>query len=326
MFSNKRIVLFIIATVAAIFLLQCSKSKPQTVAAKRGEIIEAVYATGVVEPVNWVKIIPEVAGMVVDVPAQEGQSVKKGDPLLIMDDREQTAARDAAIARAEYLDKEVSRQNALLKKKFTSEQSVDRTNSTRNETMAEIQRAEALIDKKRITAPIDGTVLKRDVEIGERLQPMMPFQDTKEIFWIGQLKPLRITAEVDEEDITMIAPGKLALIKSDAFPNKTIQGTLDSITPKGDPVNKNFRVRISLPDDSPLMIGMTVEVNIITRQSRDALMVPRTSIKDGKVWLKSWSGTSEKPVTTGIESETMAEIISGIEEGDEIFINPPVAK
>ena len=111
-----------------------------------------------------------------------------------------------------------------------------------------------------IISPIDGMVLRREIEPGEFVKQ----GDTA--FWVGQPKPLRITAEVDEEDIPLVKLKQRALIKSDAFPEQVSEGLISDITPKGDPLNKNFRVRISLPENSPLYVGMTVEVNIIINE------------------------------------------------------------
>lgn len=327
MFSPKRIIPVILIIIAALALWHFSKPKSaQTATAKIGDIVEAVYATGVVEPVNWVKITPEIAGLVTEVPAKEGQEVKTGDPLLIMDDSEQVAARDAAIANSQFLEKEIARQQVLHQKNFASGQALEKATSDRNEALAEIRRLNALIAKKHINSPIDGVVLKRDVEVGERLQPLMPFQDVKEIFWVGQMKPLRVTAEVDEEDIGQVKPGMKALMKADAFPGKITEGVVDSITLKGDPVNKNFRVRISLPDDTPLMIGMTVEVNIITNEAKGVITVPLSSVRGDYVWVKSWRGVEKRKITLGTEGENSIEIKNGVKEGDDVLINPPVGE
>ena len=91
---------------------------------------------------------------------------------------------------------------------------------------------------------------------------------TDTVFWIGDPKPLRITADVDEEDVPRVEPGQKVLLRADAFPDRVLEGGLTSITPKGDPVQKTYRVRIELPDDAPLLIGMTVEANVVVREDR----------------------------------------------------------
>ena len=88
---------------------------------------------------------------------------------------------------------------------------------------------------------------------------------------------------MDEEDIPLVTVGQPVLIKADAFPGRILDGTVAEITPKGDPVNKSYRVRIGLPPDTPLMIGMTVESNIVVRREDAALLVPQAASRDGRL-------------------------------------------
>ena len=100
------------------------------------------------------------------------------------------------------------------------------------------------------------------------------------VFWIGEPLPLRVTAEVDEEDIPQVRSGQRALLKADAFPDRALEGSVGQIM--GDPVQKTCRVRIALPDDTPLMIGMTIEANIIIAE-RPAVLVPARALRGGRV-------------------------------------------
>jgi len=133
---------------------------------------------------------------------------------------------------------------------------------------------------------------------------------------------LRITAEVDEEDILKVKRGQTALLKTDAIPGKVLEGTVGDITPKGDPVNKNFRVRIALPKDSPFLIGMTVEVNVITNKSENALVVPVEAVKDSAVWL---AGTPaiKVPVETGRTDGKVVEVLKGLTGSETIRAAAP---
>ncbi len=64
-----------------------------------------------------------------------------------------------------------------------------------------------------------------------------------------------------------------------------------SVTPMGDPVSKSYRVRFALPDDTPLMIGMSVEVNVIVREEERVLLVPAGAVDpSGSVWVVTRGG------------------------------------
>jgi RND family efflux transporter MFP subunit len=133
---------------------------------------------------------------------------------------------------------------------------------------------------------------------------------------------LRISAEVDEEDIAQVRPGQEVLIRSDAHPSRIFHGKVQAITPKGDPVARSYRVRISLPADTPLMIGMTTETNIVLRQGEHALLLPAGAVQQGKVWRVENGRLHPNNVTVGAKGATEIEILEGVGDGDWIVTAP----
>jgi RND family efflux transporter MFP subunit len=170
-----------------------------------------------------------------------------------------------------------------------------------------------------LRSPMDGTVLRRDGEVGETARP----EDV--LFWIGRDSPLRIEAEVDEEDIPLVTVGQPALIKADAFSGRILDGKVADITPKGDPVNKSYRVRIGLPPETPLMIGMTVESNIVVRREDAALLVPQGALSGGHVFVLVEGRAVRRAVVMGVVGQGVVEIRDGLAEGDTVVIDPPAA-
>ena len=115
---------------------------------------------------------------------------------------------------------------------------------------------------------MDGVVLRRDGEIGEIAEA------GQILYRVGVPKPLQVVAEVNEEDIPRVAVGQTALFRTDAFPDRRLEGKVSEITPMGDVAAKTFRVKMALPDDTPLKPGMSVEANIVTREKPNALLIP----------------------------------------------------
>jgi RND family efflux transporter MFP subunit len=165
-------------------------------------------------------------------------------------------------------------------------------------------------------APTDGVIIRRDGEIGQLMQP------GNTIFWMLCCDSLRITAEIDEEDIASVKPGQKVVIRADAFPNRVFEGSVSEITPKGDPVARSFRVRIRLPADAPLKIGMTTDNNIILTERTDALLVPASAVVDGKVWLVQDGVLTRRGVTQGVSGDRMVEVKAGL-NGDEFVVTRP---
>jgi RND family efflux transporter MFP subunit len=168
-----------------------------------------------------------------------------------------------------------------------------------------------------LRSPSDGVVLRQDGEVGEIAEP------GSVLFWVGQPRPLLIVADVNEEDVPRVAVGQRTLVSADAFPGRALEASVASITPKGDPVSKTYRVRFDLPDDTPLMIGMTVEVNIVVHVSEDTLLVPVTAVADGAVWLVEDGVARRREVKTGITGTAAVEVTGGLAEGAQVIVPAP---
>jgi RND family efflux transporter MFP subunit len=291
----------------------------QTAEVVTGPAVEAVYATGTVEPVIWARIGPVVKGRLMTLAAEEGQRVRPGDVLARLDDTVAQAQVQEAEARATFLREDAARLRALAAREIVARAALDRAESEARAAEAIVEAARRRLDDYVLRAPMGGVVLRRDGEIGEVVDTL------NTIFVVGEKSPLRITAEVDEEDITRIAPGQRALVKADAFPGRPLAGTLAEITPKGDPRLKVYRVRIALPADTPLLVGMTVEANIIIREEARAVLAPAASVRDGAVFVLDGTVVRRVPVTLGVQGPQRVEVREGLEAGMRVVVDPPAA-
>ncbi|WP_457588533.1 efflux RND transporter periplasmic adaptor subunit [Ensifer canadensis] len=276
---------------------------------KRGDAAEIIYADGVVEPRTWAKVTPTVAERIVEQCNCEGERVAKGDVLARLDDTEARAALGELQARLTLAQEEYRRKVALAEKSTISEQEVDRARSELGQLEALVAGRQARLATYVLRAPSAGQVLRQDGEIGE-------VADLGTVlFWVGEPKPLIVTAEVNEEDIPRVEVGQRALLRSDAFPDRQLEATVDSITPKGDPVTKTYRVRFRLPDDTPLRIGMSTDLNIIVRVSQGALILPTVALEGTKVAAIEGSHLTIRTLKTGIRGAEGVEVLSGLDEG-----------
>jgi RND family efflux transporter MFP subunit len=143
------------------------------------------------------------------------------------------------------------------------------------------------------------------------------------VFYLARSRtPPRIDADVDEEDIALVKVGQQVLIHADAFPDKVFNGQVSEITPKGDPVARSYRVRIGLPADTPLMIGMTAETNIVIASRTHALLVPSTSLDGDHVWIVRDGHALPQRVGIGARGAERIEILNGISDSDTVVVQP----
>jgi RND family efflux transporter MFP subunit len=285
--------------------------------ATTGPALRAVYATGSVEPVNWARVGPAVRARITEVLVEEGARVAGGQPMARLDNREAAHRAEEARARATFAEEELARIRTLVTRDVASRAALDRAEAEARAVRAAADAAMRRLDDYVVRAPSDGVVLRRDVEVGEVV-------DTPaSLFWIGEPRPLRVTAEVDEEDIAQVREGQRVLLRADAFPGQVLAATVGQITPKGDATRKAYRVRLALPDDTPLMIGMTVEANIVLRQAEDAVLVPPGAVRDGRVFVVQRETVHARPVEIGVQGPRAVEILRGLQRGEAVVLDPP---
>ena len=287
------------------------------VPATRGTAVEIVYATGAVEPMRWAKVTSLVRNRIIEICYCEGKTVTKGDVLARLDDKEPRAALDELRAREEFAKREMERVTQLLGRGAATIQTHEKMGMDLRQIQALISVQMEKLAYYTISAPMDGLVLRRDGEVGEIAEA------GQVLFRVGVPKPLQIVAEVNEVDIPRVVVGQTVLLRTDAFLDRRLEGTVREITPMGDAVTKTYRIRIALPDDTPLIAGMSVEANIITREKPGALLVPADAVQEGAVFVIDGRRLRRRPVTLGIRGARAVELASGLKDGERVASPAP---
>jgi len=276
----------------------------------RGAAAEIVYATGAVEPETWSRSTPLVRGRIIERCRCEGKVVTKGDILARLDDKEALATLNDLRALEEFQRREFDRQSQLLARGAATSQAYQRAESDLARIQAQIAAQAQRLDYYKLVSPMDGTVLKEDGEVGDMVDPGTI------LYRIGLEKPLWVVADVNEEDIPRVKAGQRALLRTDAFAGQVLPGFVKQITPAGDPVSKTFRVRIGLPDDTPLRVGMSVEANIVSREKPDVLLVPANAVVDNHLLGIENNRVHRRKVEIGIRGTGFVEVVDGASEGE----------
>ena len=309
--------LLLLAAVGGIAWRQLGPVTVDTVQPTRGPAVQAVYAAGTVEPTVMLPIAPRTAARLMELKVDEGDAVREGQTLARLEDADLKQSVDELDARTQFAKSQLDRAQSLLDRGLGTVLERDRARSEWQAADAAAARARALRGFMTLTAPADGQILQRDGEIGQLIPANQP------IFYFSRRAPLRIEAEVDEEDILRVRPGQRALIRAPALPEQILDGRVAAITPKGNPVTRGYRVRIDLEGETPLRIGMTAETNIVVEQRDNALLVPATAVRDGQVWIVRDGRLRRQPVQIGFSGQTRTEILSGLDDNAILVANPP---
>jgi RND family efflux transporter MFP subunit len=307
----------LVAAVGAWWWLVGSVPIVTAVTPVRGTAVEIVYATGAVEPIRSARVATVIRNRIIEICDCEGKAVVKGDVLARLDDKDVRAQLHELRAREDFSKRELARQTDLIGRGSTTTQAYERASMDLRSIQGLISvQIEKLADYT-ITAPIDGVVLRRDGEVGE-------VADVGQVlFRIGVLKPLQVVAEVNEEDIPRVVVGQTVLLRTDAFMGRRLVGTVREVTLIGDPVAKTYRIKTALPDDTPLLPGMSVEANVVTREKPEALLIPSDAVQGMSVFVIEGQRVRKRTIELGIRGTRAVEVLSGLAANEQVASPAP---
>lgn len=285
---------------------------PATVLPRIGPAVTAVYASGSVEASVMLPVAPRVGARLVAIDADEHDQVKKGQLLGRLESEDLASNIAQLAANAASARQDLERNTRLMRENAIAPQAYDHSVATSRAADAALNQARAQAGFMKLVAPDNCQVIQRDGEVGQFIAANTP------VFWLSCHANLRVSAQVDEEDIPLVKVGQPVLIRADAFPGQVFEAKVSEVTPKGDPIGRSYRVRIVLPADTPLKIGMTTESNIIARKVDHALLLPLTAVKDGRVWKMENGKPVRAAVRTGATGNDWVEIVSGLAPTDAV--------
>src|SRR5216117_251895 len=317
---RRRYILFgsigVVLLLIIIWVIASKREKPipvTTEKAVRKTILQTVSATGKVQPETEVKISPEVAGEIIELPVTDGMPVKKGDLLVkVKPDSykallEQQEA-DISAAKATNLqqkatmmktEQDLKRAEDLFNKKLISVQEYnaaqaadDVAKNTYESSLHEIERAQAGSSQARdqlsnttIYSPIDGTITILNSKLGERLVATAQFAGT-EVMRVADLGHMEARVDVNENDVVNVKLGDKAEVKIDAYGDRKFNGTVYQIGNTGKTTGAgtqeevtNFEVKIRIEDhDVELKPALSCTADIHTNEVKDVVAVPMQAV------------------------------------------------
>src|SRR2546423_1795257 len=300
--------------IVSILLSKREKPIPITTEkAVRKTILQTVSATGKVQPETEVKISPEVAGEIIDLPVEDGKAVKKGDLLVKIKPDSYKALleqQEAAISAAKATnlqqkatmvktEQDLKRAQDMYAKKTISIQEYnaaqaasDVAKNTFESSVHEIERAEAgssqardQLSKTTVYSPIDGTVTILNSKLGERIVATGQFAGT-EVMRVADLGHMEARVDVNENDVVNVKVGDKANIKIDAYGDRKFHGTVYQIANTGTMTGAgtqeevtNFQVKVRIDDhDVTLKPGLSCTADVETNMVKDVVAVPMQAV------------------------------------------------
>ena len=393
--SRKKIIWIIIGGIILLVILKmalCGKKDPgitvQTEKAARRDITQLVSATGIINPVYLVTITPEVTGEIVELPVKEGDRVRKNQLLIRIKPDSYVAQRDRSKANLEsaqatlgmkkiekdFIESNYKRTEQLYREGISNKQELDKMQSDLASSIAQlaaqkafVQQAQATLkesgeslNKTAIYSPMDGTISKLNVELGERVLGS-GFSQGTDLMTVADLGKMEAIVDVDENDVVLVKIGDTAKIELDAFKNKVYNGVVTQIANSAKTTAAgtqeevvNFPIKIALNEfNAQVRPGMSCNADIEVETKNNVLTIPIQSVTArsaeaapaekpaaggemafGKISKKKQSKPKEvvfvldkktvamKEVKIGISDNEFIEVISGLKAGDEVVSGP----
>lgn len=183
-----------------------------------------------------------------------------------------------------------------------------------------VAQMEANLAHGTVTAPFDGVVTHKQIEIGAMAGAGQP------LVTLESVDRLRLSVEVPEAAIAQVRVGQPEQVRLDAL-NQTIAGTVSQVIPSADPVSHNFTVKVSLPANAEVLPGMFGRLVGLSTTERQTLQIPRSALVESTgitgVFIVQDNQAIFHPVTLGNPQGDGVEVFSGVQLGDRVILNPP---
>jgi len=330
----------------------------KVVALDRGTVESTITNTkaGTVRARRRAQLSPEIGGRVVEIGRREGESVKAGEAIIVLDGARQRAqlqlaqeslraaeaARREACIQRDRAGRDLERKRELAAQKIVSDDMLDQlqsvfeaSNASCKRVAAEVSRARAQIaaaeielERMVIRAPFAGVIAEVAIEVGEWITPSPPLIQAPAVVDIIDLSSLYVSAPMDEVDSASIHAGQHAKLTVDSYPDTQFEGTVVRVAPYVlDFVaqNRTVEIEVELVNAelaSKLLPGTSADVEVVLEARDGALRLPTSALLENSRVLVAKDGRiEERPVEIGLKNWDYAEVTGGLDEAQRVVIS-----
>lgn len=331
---------------------------------ENGDIMESITASGTINPLSTVSVGSQASGRIAEIYVDYNSVVKKGQLLALIDQENAKATvqqREAAleIAKAQvdveennikYYKKALNRISKLNASKYSTEKDLEAAERDYDNSVAQlaleqaqVKQAQASLNSAQtelsyteIKAPVDGIVISKAVEVGQTVAASF---ETPELFSVAEdLTKMQIEASVVEADIAKVKEGQKVRFTVDSYADDYFYGTVTQVRNEATTTSNvvTYTVVIGIDNtDMKLKPGMTANVEIITAEEKNVMLVPNQALrfyiddsdtakryKDRGVWIIKNGHPERVTVKIGVSDDDNTQILeSTLKIGDEVIVS-----
>lgn len=266
-----------------------------------------------------VQIASEVAGRIKEIPLKEGEPVKEGDVLVLLDEALAQAEVADAEARFAFAKANQERAQTLARQGNVSERSRDEANTNAETTLAAVELAKTRLAKHTIRAPFPGTMGLRVVSPGAFIAVGQPMVN------IEKIDTLKVDFKLPELYLEQIKTGQKLEITVDALPGRTFEGEIYAINPHLDVNGRSLAIRARLPNvGGVLRPGLFARILVKGLTERQVVVVPESAVvpRGGENFIFAIEGGKavESKVTLGNRKAGIVEVLDGLKDNATVVI------
>jgi len=284
----------------------------------RGDLASYYSANATLEPDKDAEVLARISGVVLQLKAEEGDFVRKGDLLLAIEEEEYRHRLTQAEVEAENQRARFERTEKMFEQNLVSAEEFDSARSDLRTAEAALELAAYELSLARVTAPFSGRITVRSVDLGENVSNGTP------LFTLVDMRRLLARVHVPAREFRAITVGQPVKLTVDSSGDR-LEGTIDLISPVIDATSGTIKVTVAITDFPPTTRpGDFAEVAIETDKHLDTLLVPRIAVvseKGEQVVFVAEDGTAvRRLVTVGYQDDDHAEIVDGLVEGEQVVV------
>ena len=282
----------------------------------------------------------EASGSVLQVTAQEGQAVRRGQLLARIEDEalgDAVASAQSAVRSAEQAlqlaEREAKRSEALVRGGAIAERELDTARNAVSAAQAQLEDARSRlasarkqVDNLTVRAPLDGVVAARPANAGDVVS------QGAELYRIIDPRSMRLEAAVPSEALSAIKVGLPVQFQVRGYPDQTFDGRIERVSPSADPVTRQVSIFVTIPNTGGRLVAGLFAEGRVAQESRTTLVVPLAAVNtdDPKAaWvLRVRDGKAERvTVSLGLRDDQTErlEITAGLAAGDRLLVGPAQA-
>lgn len=288
-----------------------------------------ISAVGTLRPVSGVDLKAQEAGVVSEIVFHEGQDVKAGDLLLVIEDNVEQAQLKSARALLKNAETELARQAGLAARGASTQAQKDQAVENRDRAAAGVQQIEAQIARKRIRAPFSGRLGIRHVNVGQYVA------QGALLVSLQSLDPLFVDFPIPEGDVPKVRPGQTLSLSVEGYPGRQFSGKVETLDVRLNEETRSLDVRgrVLNPDFS-LLPGMFAQVTLEVGAPEEVLTLPATAVEyslygnsvyvvkthppDPEKQTPETKSVERRFVQTGAIEEGRVTLLEGVKEGEEV--------